>query len=54
MHPSTNHLTISLLVAEDERRRAERPVPERVRPTTHRASPIGRLVSHALATLFHV
>ena len=45
MYPPANHFTILLLVAEGERRRAERPVPESVRPTTYRALPIGRLIS---------
>ena len=49
MYPWANHLTISLLVAEDERRRRHEPAAmDRVRPAAHLASGIRQVVMQLL------
>jgi hypothetical protein len=49
MYPWANHLTISLLVAEDERRRRREPAAEEgVRPAAHLPSGIRQVVMQLL------
>jgi hypothetical protein len=49
MYPATNHLTIPLLIAEDERRREHnRRVPRRAQSAARGISPFTRLVWQVL------